>query len=99
MVPAVPYLQALGLGRDGLIQAMGVSFSISTLALAIGLAFNGSYSGGEVGASLSMLAPALAGMYLGQRLRGVLSPALFRSCFFGSLILLGLYQLVGPLWD
>jgi len=99
VVPAVPYLQAQGLGRDGLIQAMGVSFSVSTLALAIGLAFNGSYSGGEVGASLSMLLPALVGMHLGQRLRGVLSPALFRSCFFGSLILLGLYQLGSPLWS
>ena len=98
VVPAVPYLQALGLGRDALIQAMGVSFSVSTLALAIGLVFTGSYSSGDVSASLSMLAPALAGMYLGQRLRGVLSPALFRSCFFGSLILLGLYQLGSPLW-
>jgi uncharacterized membrane protein YfcA len=98
VVPAVPYLQSLGLSRDGLIQAMGVSFSVSTLALALGLAFNGSYSGGEVGASLLMLAPALAGMYLGQHLRGVLSPALFRLCFFGSLILLGLYQLGGELW-
>ncbi len=98
VVPAVPYLQALGLGRDRLIQALGVSFSVSTLALAIALAFNGSYWGGEINASLLMLSPALAGMYLGQHLRGVLSPTLFRLCFFGSLILLGLYQVGGEAW-
>ena len=43
VVPAVPYLQALGLHRDTLVQAMGLCFTVSTLALAGGLAFNASY--------------------------------------------------------
>ena len=37
MIPAVPYLQALGLSRDQLVQALGLSFTVSTLALAAGL--------------------------------------------------------------
>jgi uncharacterized protein len=37
VIPAVPYLQALGLHRDQLVQALGLSFSVSTLALAAGL--------------------------------------------------------------
>lgn len=97
VVPAVPYLQALGLSRDELIQAMGISFTVSTLALAVGLWFNGSYSAGAVGFSLLMLLPALAGMGIGQRLRRRLSPRVFRLCFFTGLLLLGLHLVSGAL--
>jgi len=38
VVPAVPYLQAIGLQRDELVQALGLSFTVSTLALAAALA-------------------------------------------------------------
>jgi hypothetical protein len=38
VVPAVPYLQALDLKKEDLIQALGLSFTVSTVALAIGLA-------------------------------------------------------------
>lgn len=41
VIPAVPYLQALGLDRDQLIQALGLSFTVSTVALAAGLAREG----------------------------------------------------------
>ncbi len=92
VVPAVPYLQALGLQRDDLIQAMGVSFTVSTVALALGLWANDSYSPAVAGASFLMLIPALIGMYAGQRLRLRLAPSLFRLCFFISLALLGAYQ-------
>jgi len=94
VVPAVPYLGALGLGRDALIQAMGISFTVSTVALAAGLWMNDSYSLGAAGASFFMLIPALAGMYLGQLLRKSLSPALFRRCFLWSIAVLGGYLLV-----
>ena len=77
VIPAVPYLQALNLGKDGLIQAMGISFSVSTLALAAGMWLNGSYGADAAGASLLMLLPALLGMGLGQWLRGRLSPRVF----------------------
>ena len=35
-IPAVPYLEALGLRRDELVQALGLSFSVTTAALMIG---------------------------------------------------------------
>lgn len=98
VVPAVPYLQSLGLARDELIQAMGISFSVSTLALAAGLWLNDSYSLGAVGASLIMLLPALIGMSAGQRLRQSLSPAIFRRCFLVSLAVLGVYLSVKGLF-
>ena len=36
MMPAVPYLQALDLEKEELVQALGLSFAVSTLALAAG---------------------------------------------------------------
>jgi uncharacterized membrane protein YfcA len=37
VLPAVPYLQALGFDKDELVQALGISFIVSTLALSVGL--------------------------------------------------------------
>jgi uncharacterized membrane protein YfcA len=50
VVPAVPYLQALGLSRDELVQAMGISFTVSTLALALGLYANAGGAGVDAAA-------------------------------------------------
>ncbi|MES2026614.1 MAG: sulfite exporter TauE/SafE family protein [Pseudomonadota bacterium] len=94
VIPAVPYLQAIRLERDELIQAMGISFTVSTIALAIGLYFNDRYSATSLGISVLMLVPALVGMELGQRLRQKLLPAVFRKCFLISLILLGIHMIV-----
>ncbi|MES2183850.1 MAG: sulfite exporter TauE/SafE family protein [Pseudomonadota bacterium] len=97
-VPAVPYLQALGLQRDALVQAMGLSFTVSTVALAATLLLAGGPGFGQaMGSSVLMLLPALAGMALGQVLRQRLSLALFRRCFLVSLALLGLYMAGRPL--
>lgn len=93
VVPAVPYLQSLGLSRDDLVQAMGLSFTVSTIALGATLAAAGHWSGATAGLSLAMLLPALLGMALGQALRRRLAPAVFRACFLGSLVALGLYML------
>lgn len=94
VIPAVPYLQALGLQRDALIHAMGISFTVSTMALAAGLYFNAQYSSASLGASALLLLPALAGMAAGQHLRHRLSPLLFRKVFLGSLIVLGLHMVL-----
>lgn len=97
MIPAVPYLQALDLQRDELIQAMGISFTFSTLALAAGLYFNAQYSSASLGASALLLLPALAGMALGQCLRHRLSPQLFKTLFLCSLLVLGLHMVIKEL--
>ncbi|GHG92502.1 sulfite exporter TauE/SafE family protein [Comamonas sp. JC664] len=92
VIPAVPYLQALGFDRDELLQAMGISFTVSTVALAAGLSLNAGYSSAALGMSLVMLLPALVGMQAGQWLRQKLSPTVFRKCFMASLVLLGAHM-------
>jgi uncharacterized membrane protein YfcA len=89
VVPAVPYLGSLGLERDDLVQALGLSFTISTLALAAGLAWHGALPTGAAGASLLALVPSLAGMVLGGYLRARVRPETFRLCFFAGLLVLG----------
>ncbi|WP_296265382.1 sulfite exporter TauE/SafE family protein [Pseudomonas sp. UBA6562] len=94
VMPAVPYLQSLGLSRDEMVQALGLSFTVSTLALAVGLAGQDALGGQALGASLLMLLPALLGMFAGQWLRQRISPTLFKRCFFVGLGLLGLHLLL-----
>ena len=91
VVPGVLYLQAIGLPRDQLIQAMGMLFAVSTLALAVALGDSGLLSA-ELGVlSAAGLIPALLGMAIGQRLRRRLPEARFRQVFFLGLLLLGGY--------
>lgn len=96
VVPAVPYIQALGLSRDDLIQALGLSFTVSTIALAVGLASHGAFQVEHIVMSSLAVAPALLGMWLGQILRQKISPETFRRWFLIFLILLGLELLLRP---
>ncbi|MEM8687773.1 MAG: TSUP family transporter, partial [Pseudomonadota bacterium] len=93
VVPGVMFLQAIGLPRDMLIQAMGVLFTLSTLALALALALQSNQLlTAEKGLfSLAGLAPALMGMVVGQKIRAHLPEATFRRIFFSALLLLGVY--------
>lgn len=94
VIPAAPVLGALGLDRDALVQALGLSFSVSTAALAALLAVKGGFGGGIGFASLLALLPAALGMALGGALRRAMSPELFRRVFFGGLIALGAHLLL-----
>lgn len=90
VIPAVPYLQGLGLDKESLVQALGLSFTVSTIALAVSLALGGALLHTPVlGASALALAPALGGMFLGQWLRHRISAERFRKLFFCGLLLLG----------
>jgi uncharacterized protein len=94
VIPAVPYIQGLGLDRNQLVQALGLSFTVSTLALGAGLFWNGAVGQGELGASLLAVIPALLGMMIGQWLRQRISAVLFKRVFFIGMALLGLHLLI-----
>lgn len=89
VIPAVPYLQALGLDKDDLVQALGLSFTISAIALAVGLASHGAFHVSAGSVSLLCTVPAIAGMQLGQWVRNRVDPVRFRLLFFIGLLLLG----------
>ncbi len=91
VLPAVPYLQAIGLEKEELVQALGLSFTVSTVALALGLLRVDAWQAGSIWLSLLALAPALGGMWAGQFLRLRISAPTFRRVFFAGLLVLGLY--------
>lgn len=96
--PAVPYLQGLSLRKDELVQALGLSFTVSTVALFGRLALEGSFSATALPGGWSWLAAlpaALLGMAAGQMLRGRLNEKTFKRLFFAGLLAIGLYMVIG----
>jgi len=91
VVPGVMFLQALGLSRDALIQAMGILFAASTLALAVALQEANILTIEHGVLSFGAVLPAIVGMILGQRVRNTLSERRFRKVFFVALLVLGSY--------
>ena len=71
-----------------------MSFIVSTLALSVGLIGAGALDLGVAWHSLLALAPALAGMAAGTRIRKRISAATFKLCFFAGLLALGAYLVV-----
>jgi uncharacterized protein len=97
MIPSAPYLQAIGLEKDDLVLAMGLSFTVSTLALAAVLVADGALPTAVAGASLLALVPAAIGMALGQWLRMRVSPRAFRIAFFAGSLVLGAHLVLRAL--
>lgn len=91
VIPAVPYLQAIGLEKEELVQALGLSFTVSTVALTMNLIIAGALNATIATPAIVGLAMACAGMWLGQALRLRMRPTIFRCCFFVGLFLLGFY--------
>jgi uncharacterized membrane protein YfcA len=94
VIPAVPYLASLRLEPEELVQAIGISAFFSPLALGLALAAHGRYPAAAAGASFLAVVPALAGLYVGQRLRRGLPAATFMRWLFIGLVVLGGYTFV-----
>jgi uncharacterized membrane protein YfcA len=97
VVPGVMFLQAIGLPRDKLIQAMGMLFTASTLALAAALQHADFLTAEHGVLSFAAVLPAIVGMIVGQRIRTRLSEQRFRKVFFIALLMLGAYIIAGAL--
>lgn len=95
IIPVVPYLQALHLKRDELIQALGLTFTVSTICLAIFLQKNPvAHVHLDYLWALLALLPSLLGMWLGKKIRYQLNEQKFRCLFFIGLITLGGYMML-----
>ena len=93
-VPGVMFLQAIGLSRNMLVQAMGILFASSTASLGLALHSHDllPYSVGVLSAAAVM--PALFGMWIGQKSRQYMSQDAFLRAFLFALLCLGIYILI-----
>lgn len=89
VMPAVPFLQSLAWSKEELVQALGLSFTVSTVALAIGLFHHNALPMQSLTLSLLSIVPALMGMWCGQKVRARISAKQFRRCFLLFLLVLG----------
>jgi uncharacterized membrane protein YfcA len=89
--PGVLYLESLQLGRDEMIQAMGILFLVASGALAVALTGHSVMTLKLFALSLAATLPALAGYYAGQYCRRRLPEAVFRRVFLFGLLSLGVY--------
>lgn len=96
VMPAVPFLQSLRFTKDELVQALGLSFTVSTVALAAGLYLHDVLRIEQFSLSFMSIFPALAGMWLGQKVRARISAIRFRQCFLMFLIVLGIELISRP---
>jgi uncharacterized membrane protein YfcA len=92
VIPTLPYLTSLKMDSEELVQSIGILAFVCPLALGLALAVHGQYRADVAGASFVALFPALAGMYVGMRLRRRLAAATFMRWFFVALIALGGYM-------
>ncbi len=94
MMPAAPWLAALGLPRNAFVQAFALGAVVSIVTLAVAMGAQGLIPPGLGIASVLVLAPAFLGMAIGNRLRGALSEQGFRTTIQACLLVLGAYLAV-----
>jgi uncharacterized membrane protein YfcA len=88
-MPALAYLNRLGLPRNDIVQMLGILFTLGAATLGLMLAGHGDYSADLLLVSALTVVPAVAGMLLGQRVRGRLSERAFRRALFTGLLVVG----------
>ena len=91
VIPSVPFLQAIGMEKEELIQALGVFFTVATLALGLSLTGAGLLTAATALPGAVAMAASFAGMFIGQAVRTRLQPDIFRRWFQIGMIVLGLY--------
>ena len=91
VVPSVPFLQAIGMEKEELIQALGVFFTVATLALGLNLTGAGLLTTATALPGAVAMAASFAGMFIGQAVRTRLQPDIFRRWFQIGMIVLGFY--------
>src|SRR6476469_9822189 len=90
VIPSMPFMRAIGMDKDELVQALGVFFTVATLALAFNLTAAGLLSAATALPGAVAMAAAFAGMFAGQAVRSRMQPEVFRRWFLFAVILLGL---------
>ncbi|ANW06083.1 sulfite exporter TauE/SafE family protein [Bradyrhizobium icense] len=91
VIPSMPYLQAIGMEKDELVQALGVFFTVATVALAFNLTTAGLMTAATALPGAVAMVASFAGMFIGQAVRNRMQPDVFRRWFLIAMILLGLY--------
>jgi uncharacterized protein len=95
VIPSMPFIQAIGMEKDELVQALGVFFTVATVALAFNVTAAGLLTAATALPGAVAMVASFTGMFIGQAVRTRMQPDVFRRWFLIAMILLGLYLAVG----
>jgi uncharacterized membrane protein YfcA len=85
----IMHLVSLKLSRDEFVSAVGLAYFVGIVPMILALAAFGRFGFWEALWSAAALIPVLAGMVLGERLRGRVSETMFRRSIFVILLFSG----------
>ncbi|THD70572.1 MAG: sulfite exporter TauE/SafE family protein [Bradyrhizobium sp.] len=91
VIPSMPFMQAIGMEKDELVQALGVFFTVATVSLAFNLTSAGLLTAATALPGAVAMVASFAGMFIGQAVRTRLEPEAFRRWFLIAMIFLGIY--------
>ena len=97
VIPSMPFMQAIGMERDELVQALGVFFTVATVTLAFNITAAGLLTAATALPGAVAMVASFTGMFIGQAVRTQMQPDVFRRWFLIAMIFLGLYLAVGGL--
>lgn len=95
-MPLLPFMLSLGLDRRRFTQAVNCSFSLSSIAMALGLAQYNILTGSALALSILGLLPILIGVKAGTWCQSKVSEAMFKRLVLICLIGLGISLLIKP---
>jgi uncharacterized membrane protein YfcA len=96
MMPLLPYMLALKLDPDRLVQANNVTVTLASAFLATGLFVSGLMTWPILGLSFAAVVPALVGVQFGSRARRYIPVASFRVIVLVLLVIIGLMLAARP---
>jgi uncharacterized membrane protein YfcA len=91
IVPGILYLQALGLKKNELVQALGITFITLNITLLSAFLTKDFIPPANIALSFACIIPTAIGLWIGQRLRHRVSEEAFRAVFFWALLVTGFY--------
>jgi uncharacterized membrane protein YfcA len=90
---------AIGMEKDELVQALGVFFTVATLALAFSLSTAGVLTAATALPGAVAMVCSFTGVFVGQSVRSRMQPEGFRRWFLIAMIFLGLYLVATSIFD
>src|SRR5215469_16211756 len=91
VVPSMPFMQAIGMEKDELVQALGVFFTVATVSLSVNLTASGLMTAATALPGAVAMACSFAGMFIGHAVRTRMPADAFRRWFLIAMIFLGVY--------
>jgi uncharacterized membrane protein YfcA len=95
VLPLLPYMLSINLDPDRFVQAVNMAVTISAAIMIVVLMVSGIMDLPGLGMSILCIAPAMAGIALGTKVRHLIPATQFRTVVIGVLAVIGVMLIIG----